>query len=244
MEVAFYKEMYNLENYHWWFLGKKTLLCAFLAKYADLKNHSMKILDVGCGTGMIMFLLKNYGETYGIDISEEALNFCRLRGHKYLKKARANNVPFDNQFFDLVIAFDLLEHLEDDEGAVKEFYRILKKGGILLISVPSFKFLYSEHDLAAGHKRRYTANQIKRLMKQKQFSIMKITYTNMFIFPLVVVYRLLKKFFPIREQVKTDFFSVPLIINKILSSIYRLEAILLARMDFPFGLSVVCVVRK
>lgn len=243
MRKETYQEMYDIECSHWWFLGKRLIISTFLDRYLDFGNRFRKILDVGCGTGITMRLLRNYGVTYGIDVSEEALYFCRKRGHQRLTKGDANEIPFNDNCFDGITAVDLLEHLENEEKIVEEFYRVLKKNGLLLISVPAFKFLWSEHDLAAEHKRRYTLEEIEYLIK-KRFSILKITYTNIFIFPAVAAYRIFKNMLPWRKEIKTDFFAIPRTINSLLYLLYKVEAPLLRQINFPFGLSIMVAAKK
>jgi SAM-dependent methyltransferase len=140
VEIEEYEKTYNLEDSYWWFVGKRRIAQNLIEEFVPL-NQREAILDVGCGTGATMCFLDHYGRAYGMDISETALCFC---------------LPFADDSFSLITAFDVLYHREvvDDLTALREFHRVCKKGGSVLISEPAFDFLWSGHDLAYHSKRR------------------------------------------------------------------------------------------
>ena len=167
MGKGYYKELFYLEDRNWWFLARREIISSLLDRY--LKNKkSLQILDIGTGTGRMLELLECYGKTTGIDYSDETIKFCRKRGFTNVIKGDAHHLPFNDNLFDLICAFDLIEHLECDEEAIKEFFRVLRKGGILFLTVPAFMFFWNENDEFWMHKRRYAANQIQMILKKNK----------------------------------------------------------------------------
>jgi len=205
----------------------------------------MNILDVGTGTGVMMGSLNKLGNTTGLDFSDESVKFCRRRGFNNVFKGEANNIPFESSTFDLVCAMDILEHLDEDSGAMKEFKRVLRPGGFVFITVPAYMFLWGSHDIINMHKRRYEIGQIIDLYKMSGFSILKVTYFNSILFPIVASVRLLKRILRKGEfKAKSDFFELPYSVNKILEWIFSAEAYLLKYFNFPFGVSILCIGKK
>lgn len=222
MEKFLYDEMYNLEASYWWFVGKRKIIQCLLGRHYGL-NKKSRIIDLGCGTGITLECLQNFGNTYGLDHSETALNFSRARGHRRLVQADIYNLPFPANSFDLAIISDFLEHLDDDYKALAEVTRIMKQEGLLYISVPALNLLWGTQDSLAHHKRRYSISRLRQLMVRNKLEIVKITFTNFFIFPFVAVIRMLKK---------------------LLIMIYDIEANLLKIVNLPIGVSIICVAKK
>ena len=170
-----YSKMYYLEDKYWWFVGRKNVIRSLInITYRGRKD--LNILDIGCGTGSILNILSEYGRVLGSDISETALSFCKKRGFTNLIKTSADDLKLESESFDLVTAFDILEHLENDKKALREFYRVCRKGGNILITVPAYRFLWSEHDRALGHKRRYVRGEIREKVRSAVFRIKKMSY--------------------------------------------------------------------
>lgn len=242
MEVVEYEKMYKFEEKYWWWIGKREIVKSILVK---LKLNSTNILDVGCGTGFNLTYLEKYGNVIGLDFSENALNFCKLRKNKNLIQANAENIPFKNDVFSLIIILDLLEHLNDNK-TLKELHRILKTDGYLIITVPAFKFLCSKHDKALHHKRRYNKLQLKNVLESNNFVIKNISYWNFFLFLPIVITRLIKKNIHIKyQEITTDVKKLPNIVNKFLTSILWVENYILSHgINLPFGISIVCVCKK
>src|SRR3989344_7110794 len=195
MEIKEYDTMFKIEDTHFWFRGMRMITKALLDQSLPKKQNN-SILDAGCGTGANMVFLKQYGITYGFDISSLAINYCKKRKLKYLQKASIIKIPYKNNYFDLVTNFDVLYHknVSSDSKAINELHRVLKPGGMLLIRVPAFQWLYSQHDYLVHTKQRYSKNQIIELLKsKKQFSIIKVTYANCILFPFIALKRILQK---------------------------------------------------
>jgi SAM-dependent methyltransferase len=240
MEIAEYEKMYKFEEKYWWWVGKREIVKGILDR---LNLNSTNILDIGCGTGFNMNYLKDYGKIVGLDFSKEALNFCKMRGNKNLVQANAEKVPFKGDMFDLIITLDLLEHL-DDNKILKEFYRALKPTGYLIVTVPAFEFLWSEHDEALHHKRRYNKSQLREILTSNGFITENISYWNFFLFLPIVAMRLIKRRMK-SEEIETDVKELPNIVNMFLASVLSIEGRIISHgVNLPFGVSIVCVCKK
>lgn len=245
METEEYERMYRMEDWYWWFVGKRNFAKSLLDRYVRLGNGAT-ILDVGCGTGAMLKFLNTFGMAVGVDISEVAMEFCRKRELIRLVQASALELPFDDSSFDLITAFDVLYHkwVNDDLRALGEFYRVCKPGGWILITDSAFRFLLSEHDIAVHARTRYTAGELGGKMVASGFNIEKISYTNMSLFPLVLMIRLYKKMFRSKRRARSDLQPLNPVLNKALIALLQVEAVLLQKFGLPFGSSVVCVARK
>jgi len=244
MEIEEYKKMYNLEGTHWWFVSKRKLIFLFLRKYYPKKDMKRKILDTGCGTGIILNEFNKYGKTYGIDLSAHAIKFCKLRGINNVTKSSVLKIPFESNYFDVVGCFDVLYHkdVEDDKKALKELSRVCKKGGRIFITDSACKFLFGKHDIASHARTRYSSKEIRQKLKSAGFKIEKLTYYNFFLFPLVLLKRKLSILFNSKKS--TDLKKENLVINTLLKLIMSIERILLKWINFPFGVSIFCIARK
>jgi SAM-dependent methyltransferase len=200
------------------------------------------LLDIGCGTGMILKLLANYGSAHGVDISEQALAYCREKVNAQLTLAAGDQLPFPDGSFSFVSLLDVIEHAGDDLSVLKEACRVLKPGGAALVTVPAFSFLWSGHDIAHGHKRRYRLPGLKRVGQEAGFTVERITYTNFFIFLPALIKRTL---LAAREKnVQSDLTETPAVFNSIFLLLYSLEASILSYADFPWGVSLLMLLRK
>src|SRR5262249_42972179 len=160
--------------------------------YASPAN-SREILDAGCGTGALLEALRAdpANRAVGLDFSEAALQFCRERGYDRLVRGDLTVLPFPDARFDVITALDVIEHLDDDAGAAREIARVLKPGGILVASVPAYRFLWSGHDIALHHRRRYQMSEMTGLLRSAGLAIEKSTYLLTALFPLAAAQRLL-----------------------------------------------------
>jgi len=250
MDKEEYSKMFEMENTHWWFVGKRLMIISMLKRIPgyDKDRKDLKILDLGCGTGALINRLKEYGAVVGLDFSKDALEFCVARECGLLCCGDIQKkIPFGDESFDLVIASDVLEHLEDDMFTVQEIYRICKKNGFVLITVPAHQFLWSEHDVALHHRRRYRKSDLLNKVTASGFKIEKKSYTNSFILPFLAIFRLTKRISAgsSNSGKRSDcYINFPFFINIFLISIMKLECNLLKIINLPFGSSVVCFARK
>jgi SAM-dependent methyltransferase len=201
-------------------------------------------LTAGCGTGINLKYLQILGDVYGLDNSKNALKFSRIRGLHSLVCGSVDKLPFKNELFDLVLALDVIEHMDEDISAVRELNRVLKPGGRLIIAVPAFQFLWTSHDLAVHHKRRYTRSGLLNILRLNGFENEKATYWNFFLFLPVAIVRLLKRFHRSGNAMQTDLAELPSLLNGLLLGIIRIENVILMRFDLPVGISVMCACRK
>ena len=235
-----YRIMFEAEEQHWWYRGLRKISLQAIKKYAPIGK--LKVLDVGCGTGILLKTLSNCHDVSGIDYSEDAISFCKLRGLVNVKQASANDLPFEDENFDLITCMDVLCHKGVDvKKALSEIYRVLKPRGIFVINLPAFNFLYSSHDRAVETARRFTKKELEHFLQESNFKISKLTYWDFFLFPVVATTRLIRK----KSDKETSDIKVPTkIINEFLYLILRTEANLIRLISLPWGTSVFAVAQK
>jgi SAM-dependent methyltransferase len=244
----FYAEYFALEDKHWWFVGRRRLLLKLLGRVfrpAD-SGAPREILDVGCGTGTMLQHLSAYGNPTGADADAEAVYFCRKRGLENVLQLTDATLPFEPGTFDLVTMLDVLEHIDDDLGMLGEVFRVLKPDGLLLATVPAYRFLWGPQDEISLHKRRYRAKELKARLEQAGFSLVKLSYFNTLLFPFIAAIRLGRKIVPGQpDELKSDFTLTNAgFLNQLLASIFAWERHLITRFDLPFGVSIVALARK
>jgi len=236
-----YQKMYSVEDSHWWFSAKR-LYAGELLKLTNCRFA--KILDVGCGTGRNLLMLRKYGQVYGVDINPLALKFCAQRGLNLVKRGGAEKLPYRSEFFDLVTIFDVLYHrgLKSDAQALSEAFRVLKKDGYLLVNDCAYQWLYGPHDIAMYARQRYSRPELKKKIAAAGFKIKRASYTNMLVFPLFLLNRFLKKINNFSYGSDVD--PLPLWFNRMLISVSRAETGLLQRFDLPYGSSIMILAQK
>lgn len=241
-----FKIMYQVECQHWWYLGMATITKAILNRWYSPKVK-LRIFDAGCGTGAtIISFLENYGTVTGCDISAEALNYCRLRKIDRILQASISNIPFKQQSFDLVSSFDVLSDIgiSNDAISMKEFFRVLAPGGRVIIRLPAYDWLSSQHDNAVQTVKRYNSKQIASLLTQSGFLVEHISYANTILFPFALVYRMAGKFSRHGAEKTSDLSIEFKFMNQILKMILQFEAKPVAHIGLPYGLSIFAVGRK
>jgi ubiquinone/menaquinone biosynthesis C-methylase UbiE len=240
-----YEIMYGVEGSHWLYSGMRAITERLLDRCCPPASR-LKILDAGCGTGAGMTTyLNKYGEVTGVDISEIALGFCRKRRAERLSQASITDLPFAPGVFDLVTSFDVLyeQAVANDRTALKEFARVLKREGHLLLRLPAYNWLRGQHDQVTHTARRYVTAQVSEMLQECGFEPGQITYANMFLFPVALLKRMLERLHKNREP-KSDLAIKVGPFNNILMGILSLEAPLISRASLPFGLSVIALARK
>jgi 2-polyprenyl-3-methyl-5-hydroxy-6-metoxy-1,4-benzoquinol methylase len=240
MDDAAIDEMAAFEDHHWWFVGKRLLVSALVGDRLD--RPGLRILDVGCGTGGVLANLARHGSAIGVDRSVQALRHTARRGVAGVACADMDKLPFGPARFDLVMMLDVIEHFADDRAVVAAARRVLRPSGTLLVSVPAFQALFSEHDVTLQHFRRYTARQLRTVLEAGGFVVRRLTYTNVVALPPAALVRGLLPRLGIRRPAGTDFREHAPWVNRALIGVYRAEAAALrARVRMPFGLSVAAV---
>jgi SAM-dependent methyltransferase len=243
MDPAAYDVVHNLEESHWFFVGRRNILRPLLdGVLAGLERP--RILDVGCGTGATMGFLERYGEVTGVDVSPQAVKYSHGQGRTRLCLADGGHLPFVEGSFDLVTALDLLEHLEQEPAGLREMWRVLKSGGRLLAVVPAFPFLWSDFDSFSGHYRRYTSSLLRDSIESAGFEVTRLSYFNTVLFPFVWAVRGFKNFVGRWKTFRSDLEMPTPGLNRLLAGAFSLEGGLMTRGDLPFGVSLLCVATK
>jgi SAM-dependent methyltransferase len=244
MQQHTYAIMNRVEDSHWWFVGRRAILEEFLKQIiraSESKIQNPKILDVGCGTGANLEMLGKFGESEGVDVSDEALEFCRTKGLK-VHKGLAEKLPFADESFDIVTALDVVEHLDDDVAGLKEMHRVLKTGGSALVFVPAFMWLWGVQDDISNHRIRYTKKQIVERLEKAGFTIERATYANWTFFAPILAGRTLMKITGIKPESENNVNVSAL--NGFFGKIFSAERFWLKNFDFPFGVSIVITAKK
>jgi SAM-dependent methyltransferase len=247
MQQHTYPIMYEVEGTHWWFVGRRRILESFVRRIClDLKRElnveRPRILDVGCGTGANLEMLGQFGEAHGVDVSQDALAFCRARGLEQVKHGAAEKLPYEDNSFDLVTGLDVVEHLDDDAAGLSEMRRVLRPGGRVLLFVPAFMFLWGVQDDVSHHRRRYRIPDLRRAVRAAGFEVERTTYANITFFAPILLGRALMKVTGLRPASENNINVSAL--NGVFGRILGAESAFLGRVNFPFGVSALCVARK
>lgn len=240
-----YEEKYHyVETCNFWFVARRQIIVSIINKFNCSKDVS--ILDVGCSGGILLdkLIKSGYINTYGIDISKKAISKCRENGHFNVSLQNAITTNFEDKKFDLIIVSDVLEHIEEENSAMQEWNRILKPDGKIIIFVPAFMFLWSNHDVQNQHKRRYTKKAVMSIIKLNKFEIDKISYWNISLFIPVLLVRWFQKIIINKNQKVGDLKVLNPLINKALIFLFSIENLLLNVISYPFGVSVYCIAKK
>jgi 2-polyprenyl-3-methyl-5-hydroxy-6-metoxy-1,4-benzoquinol methylase len=244
MELTEYDRLAVFENTYWWHVGRRHLLDTLFGKFVGKPRRAkINILEVGCGTGSLLEYMHKFGNVMGLDISPEALSYCSKRGIKNLLQCDlvSDGVEKIKKKFDVVVAMDTLEHIQDDVMAMKKIRTLLKKNGKFIVCVPAHKFLWSTHDEALHHKRRYHSYELMKKLEDSGFKILKRSYFIAFAFPLISLYRIWTNLFGRDAYPKTSYVLLPKQINNFLIGVLKFEAMLLAFVSIPFGVTLVAV---
>jgi SAM-dependent methyltransferase len=237
-----YEIMHALELRHWWFRGRRRVLVDLLRKAAGATGDSLRILDYGCGTGGNTSSYASLGPVVGIEPDAPAVRLAQARGGAQYCRSSGTQLPFRQGAFDAVVASDVLEHIEDDLAAVSEIARVLRPGGAAIISVPAHQWLFSEHDAALHHFRRYSRAVLRDLLERGGLRIRRLSYWNAALFPAICLHRLLVKHRG--HEPRSDTTSSPWLINEALAALLALEAAILRRAPLPWGVSLVGVAER
>src|SRR5437868_7866331 len=247
MQQHTYAIMYRVEGEHWWFVGRRRILESFVQKICqDLKRdlHITRphILDVGCGTGANLEMLSEFGDAEGVDVSQDALAFCRERGLANVHLGAAEKLPYEDETFDLVTALDVVEHLDDDVAGLREMRRVLRPNGHLLLFVPTFMFLWGLQDEVSNHRRRYRLPELRRAVEKAGFRVERTTYANITFFMPVLLIRKFMRLTGLRTATENSINISAL--NGLFGRVFGAESTLLRHMNLPFGVSGLCVARR
>src|SRR3989344_1354262 len=245
MDTSFYKTYFKIEKEHWLMKVRRGIIQDNLSKYIQKKPKDVKLLDFGCGSGLFVDELGKDGfDAYGLDNSEEAIKFGQSKGIKNIGVIGSQKISFPDNTFDAVLSLDVLEHLENESWALREIERVLKSGGIAIITVPAYHFLWGVQDDVSHHFRRYTKGWLLReIKKSTSLEIIRSSYYNTFLFPPIAAVRLLSRLFKWKGR-ESDYDLNSPFLNKILFFIFNTERKLLKKINYPFGVSILAVLKK
>ncbi|MBM3139127.1 MAG: class I SAM-dependent methyltransferase [Chloroflexi bacterium] len=234
------RQLAHAEESYWWHRGRQRIVKRVLSRYVP---SGSRILDVGCGPGGTTQSYAGNGRVLAADASPESTRIARSRGLT-VATMEATHLAVRPGSCDAIVSLDLIEHIDDDERALREMYDALRPGGALVVTVPAYQFLWSSHDVAVGHKRRYTKGQLVRLAKRAGFEIELAAYAMSSIFPAAMAIRLAERLRPKREHPQANFVKLPRVANALLERIVGLGPQPLRFVPVPFGLSIVLVGRR
>lgn len=246
MERATYEVEARVERDHWWFRGRRRILARLLDALDPPLAPGARVLDVGCGTGANGPALAAGGRfVVGLDASAVPLGLAGTgeRGHAARLRGDALRLPFADGAFDLVVALDVLEHLDDDRDAARELRRVLRPGGALIVFVPALELLWGLQDDVSHHRRRYGRAELRALLGGAGFTVRRLTFFNSLLFAPILAARLAMRLRPPRALKSENELGGPLA-NALLGGIFALEAPLLRRLDLPLGVSLAAVARR
>lgn len=242
MDVSEYHNIFRQEQSHFYYVGIHQIILAQVEKNLQYRKK-LTILDAGCGTGLFAKKLGKFGKVLAIDINKIAVRLAKQRG-VLATRASIVDLPFTNETFDLVVSIDVLYHkdVKSDQKAIKEIYRVLKPGGLLILKVPAFNWLRGKHDSLVHTRKRYTVDNVKKLLLSN-FDIKKLTYMATFLFFPAIVKRTLENFTG-SNTLESDVKRPVKLLNKLLIFLFTIENFVLKFISLPFGLSVLCVATK
>lgn len=247
------------EDRHWWFASRTRAILVYLDRYIG-PGQSRRILDIGCGAANMAHHLRHYGHVIGLDNNPRPLEVARQRGLEAYEGSAAD-LPFGDGEFDLVTLLDTIEHVPEQDRVVRECWRVLRapdpqtgrSGGRLLVTAPAFMFLWSNNDVLNRHQRRYTAAEMRQKLAQHGFKVLRMSYNNFFAFPLAALLILLRRgraepklaspHFD-EEAYQVEMEPASPLVNRVLTGVGRLEALLLRWVSLPFGTSLLAIAEK
>jgi SAM-dependent methyltransferase len=238
MDADIYPAVAGIEDRHWWFRGRRAILARVLDRYAPPPPR--RILEVGCGNGGNLPLLAKYGELSAAEVDDGARERAAARGLARIAKGRLpHGLPFLDERFDLIAALDVLEHVDDDAAALRALQARLDPGGVLVATVPAYSWLWSRHDEATHHKRRYTLPSFVAKVRAAGFAPLHASYFNTLLFPLAVAH--IKLVQPLAPGAGLALPPAP--VNRALAALFAAERWMVPRLALPFGLSILACAR-
>lgn len=239
MEAQAYQKMAQEQTEHWWFKARREILEQAL--FSLNLTPDSKILEAGCGPGGNLNLLAKFGDVSAVEMDDFARNFARKHTPNLpiLKGWLPDNMPFPDKSFDLICLFDVLEHIENDKEALVKLGQLLKEGGKIILSIPAFQWLYGPHDKAHHHFRRYNEKEIRYKAHDAGLKVNYLNFFNSFLFPLVLLSRLMDKLAPNKNSLSARQPSV--LSNRFFYRIFRLEKRRVMKKKFMFGASLLVI---
>jgi SAM-dependent methyltransferase len=242
MDREIYARMAELEEEHWWFVARRRIVAQLLDRQIGA-SRSMRILEAGCGTGGNLSMLAQFGEVAAFEPDPEARRLAERHGPFEILAGRLpDDIPYESASFDVVAALDVLEHVDDDYSALQSLVGRLRRGGLLLLTVPAFPFLWSIHDERHHHRRRYTRKTLCERISGAELVPIQITFFNTLLFPVIAGARICKSVLGLDEL--NDDSMPPLALNRLLTTVFASERHILERTSLPVGVSLLALARR
>jgi SAM-dependent methyltransferase len=242
MDRDYELQTHRVEDRHWWYRGRRSVLETVIERLR--LPARARILDAGCGSGRNMVELARHGTVTGVELSPTSVAIARERHAGEVIEGSVLEMPFESASFDLAVSLDVIEHLQDDLGALRELRRVVSPGGALLITVPAYRWLWSGHDVVNHHHRRYTRGTLERVAEQAGWETVRTTYFNSLLLPVAIVLRVLDRFSRATTESSLDLWVPPAPLNWLLERPLQLEAAIVARGGrIPAGLSLLTLFR-
>jgi SAM-dependent methyltransferase len=241
MDRAVFDRMAELDRDHWWFTARRRILAAVIARVVRPPKNA-RILEVGAGTGHNLEMLGQFGTVEASELDDHARALASKRlGRPVVSAALPDLSMFPAESYDVAALLDVLEHVEDDKGSLSAVFSRLKPGGALVLTVPANPWMWSAHDVAHHHHRRYRKREVAVLAKDAGFEVELLSPFNSLLFPLIAGVRAIGK---LRAHEVADDSMPPKPVNRILDRVFGAEAGLIGRVPMPFGVSLVAVLRR
>ena len=243
MNRAFLDQYHYIERNHWWFRVRGRIIADLIRRNMSMASHP-EILNVGAATGRSTELLQSFGQVQSLEYDQPCVDYCREILHLDVIQGSITALPYADASFDLVCAFDVVEHVSDDKLAVSELMRVCKPGGLVFVTVPAFMSLWSEHDEVNFHYRRYRKNQLIGMFSNGKLH--RSTYFNTLLFPPIWVARRLGRLMKRKHSAPkpdNEWMQHPFT-DKLFGAIFSLERLLLCLINQPFGVSLAVIWKK
>lgn len=223
---------------HWWFLGRRAVILAEMAR--RLPASGVRLAELGCGSGGMLEALGRFGTAVGVEMDPTLRARARERGLDVRAGALPDTIPLEPGRWDAVCLFDVLEHVDDEAGALAACRRLLAPGGRLFVTVPAYAWLWSRHDELLGHRRRYTARALRRAAERGGYAVERLTYFNTLLAPPIMAVRLARAAL---RRPGHDLDRPAPTVNRALAACFSAEARLLRWVSPPFGISILLAAR-
>ena len=234
MERIVYEQMAELDERHWWYRARREIIAELIRREAQLPANA-EILELGCGTGHNLAMLSGFGHVDGLELDDQARALSEKRlGRKVMSSPLPELAEVADRHYDLIGAFDVIEHIDDDSAAIASIAAKLKPGGTFVITVPAHQWMWSAHDVVNHHKRRYSRKSLRALISGSPLKLKRLGYFNSLLFPLAVAERAASK---LRGRESADVKLPPALLNMALEKVFAAERYLVGRLPLPPGLS-------